>query len=168
MYQVYQKSDLSINHWVTPPLIVNMRELYMKSGQGFLLVFSITSLSSFHELHVLRDQIIRIKNVPHVPLVLVGNQSDLEEDRLISRSRAFQVSHSWNNTPYYETSARTKKNVDEAFIDLCRQVMRKDVPGWEVREMEMQNLKDNDKLGGAVQKAKMKEISELKSRCNIM
>ncbi|KAL8857625.1 MAG: hypothetical protein Q9178_005790 [Gyalolechia marmorata] len=39
-----------------------MRELYMKSGQGFLLVFSITSLSSLTELHELRDQIVRIKD----------------------------------------------------------------------------------------------------------
>ncbi|KAL8945803.1 MAG: hypothetical protein Q9222_007707 [Ikaeria aurantiellina] len=66
-----------------------MRELYMKSGQGFLLVFSITSLSSLTELHELRDQIVRIKDDPQVPLVIVGNKSDLEEDRVVSRARAF-------------------------------------------------------------------------------
>lgn len=45
-----------------------MRELYMKSGQGFLLVFSITSLASLIELHELRDQICRIKDSSSVPL----------------------------------------------------------------------------------------------------
>ena len=34
-----------------------MRELYMKTGQGFLLVFSITSMSSLYELQELREQI---------------------------------------------------------------------------------------------------------------
>ncbi len=107
----------------------------MKSGQGFLLVFSITSLSSLTELHELRDQIVRIKDDSTIPLVIVGNKSDLEEDRAVSRSRAFGVSQSWNAS-YYETSARRRANVDEAFVDLCRQIIRKDVATRQIREME--------------------------------
>lgn len=85
-----------------------MRELYMKTGQGFLLVFSITSLSSLNELAELREQIIRIKDDENVPIVIVGNKSDLEEDRMVSRTRAFSLSQSWGNAPYYETSARRR------------------------------------------------------------
>lgn len=103
-----------------------MRELYMKTGQGFLLVFSITSQSSLAELQELREQIIRIKDDENVPIVIVGNKSDLEEDRVVTRQRAFTVSQSWGNAPYYETSARRRANVDEVFIDLCRQIIRKD------------------------------------------
>ncbi|MCJ1323843.1 Ras- protein rsr1 [Thelotrema lepadinum] len=99
----------------------------MKSGQGFLLVFSITSLSSLNELYELREQIMRIKDDDRVPLVIVGNKSDLEEDRAVSRARAFAVSEGWGHAPYYETSARRRANVDEAFQDLCRQIMRKEM-----------------------------------------
>jgi Ras-related protein Rap-1B len=99
----------------------------MKTGQGFLLVFSITSLSSLNELTELRDQIIRIKDDERVPIVLVGNKSDLEEDRAVSRARAFAVSQSWGHCPYYETSARRRANVDEVFKDLCRQIIRRDM-----------------------------------------
>ncbi|KFY93574.1 hypothetical protein V500_03660 [Pseudogymnoascus sp. VKM F-4518 (FW-2643)] len=102
-----------------------MRELYMKTGQGFLLVFSITSRSSLEELSELREQIIRIKDDEHVPIVIVGNKSDLEGDRMVSRSKAFALSQSWGDAPYYETSARRRANVDEVFIDLCRQIIRK-------------------------------------------
>jgi small GTP-binding protein len=84
------------------------RELYMKTGQGFLLVFSITSLTSLTELAELREQIIRIKDDENVPIVIVGNKSDLEEDRLVSRTKAFSISQSWGNAPYYETSARRR------------------------------------------------------------
>ncbi|KAI9684115.1 MAG: Ras- protein rsr1 [Trizodia sp. TS-e1964] len=105
----------------------SMREIYMKSGQGFLLVFSITSLSSLNELSELREQIIRIKDDDRVPIVIVGNKSDLEDDRAVSRARAFAVSQSWGNAPYYETSARRRANVDEVFVDLCRQIIRKDI-----------------------------------------
>lgn len=118
-------------------VLIPSRELYIKSGQGFLLVFSITSLSSLQELNELRDQILRIKgydpqNLPPqlpspVPIVLVGNKSDLEADRAVSRSRGFAVSQRWGNCPYYETSARRRTNVDEVFKDLCRQIIRKEL-----------------------------------------
>ena len=105
------------------------RELYMKQGQGFLLVFSITSMSSLHELSELREQITRIKDDENVPIVIVGNKSDLEEDRAVPRARAFALSQTWGNAPYYETSARRRANVNEVFVDLCRQIIRKDLQG---------------------------------------
>lgn len=103
-----------------------MRELYMKTGQGFLLVFSITSMSSLYELQELREQIRRIKEDDNVPMVLVGNKSDLEDDRAVPRARAFKLSQEWGGVPYYEASARRRANVDEAFVDLCRQIIHKD------------------------------------------
>ncbi|KAK5998849.1 Ras-related protein RSR1 [Cladobotryum mycophilum] len=104
---------------------VAMRDLYMKTGQGFLLVFSITSPSSLAELAGLREEIIRIKDDENVPMVIVGNKADLEETRVIPRAKGFSVSQKWG-APYYEASARTRTNVDEVFIDLCRQMLRKE------------------------------------------
>ena len=135
----------------------------MKSGQGFLLVFSITSLSSLHELHELRDQIVRIKDDPHVPLVIVGNKSDLEEDRAVSRARAFAISQSWGNAPYYETSARRRANVDEAFVDLCRQIIRKDIATAQIREME-----SGQRTGGARRRPKYKSKYRRDTHCTIL
>lgn len=119
----------------------------MKQGQGFLLVFSITSASSLSELAELREQIIRIKDDDNVPIVIVGNKSDLEEDRAVSRSRAFALSQQWGNSPYYETSARRRANVNEVFIDLCRQIIRKDIQASQQRSME---LAMNGRVGGGV------------------
>ncbi|KAL2128888.1 hypothetical protein VTI74DRAFT_8509 [Chaetomium olivicolor] len=104
---------------------VAMRDLYMKTGQGFLLVFSIASKASFEELETLRDDIIRIKDDEDIPLVIVGNKADLEDQRAVDRAKAFSLSQRWN-APYYEASARTRTNVDEAFVDLCRQLLRRD------------------------------------------
>ncbi|KAI1379765.1 ras-domain-containing protein [Hypoxylon crocopeplum] len=107
---------------------VAMRDLYMKSGQGFLLVFSITSNSSLAELGGLRDEIIRIKDDENIPIVICGNKADLEDQRSVPRTKGFQISQRWG-APYYEASARTRTNVDEVFIDLCRQMLRKDDAG---------------------------------------
>jgi Ras-related protein Rap-1B len=103
-----------------------MRELYMKQGQGFLLVFSICNSNSFHELTELREQIMRIKDDEDIPLVVVGNKSDMEDDRVVPRARAFQLAPSWGQKPYYETSARRRTNVDEVFLNLCTQIIRKE------------------------------------------
>ncbi|KAI1466536.1 ras-domain-containing protein [Daldinia caldariorum] len=103
---------------------VAMRDLYMKTGQGFLLVYSITSSSSLTELAGLRDEIIRIKDDATVPIVICGNKADLEDQRSVPRTRGFQISERWG-APYYEASARTRTNVDEVFVDLCRQMLRK-------------------------------------------
>lgn len=101
----------------------------MKQGQGFLLVFSITNMTSLQELAELREQIIRIKDDESVPIVIVGNKSDLEDDRAVPRAKAFTLSQGWNNSPYYETSARRRANVNEVFVDLCSQIMKKDAQG---------------------------------------
>jgi len=103
-----------------------MRELYMKQGQGFLLVFSITNMNSFYELAELREAISRIKEDDDIPLVVVGNKSDMEDDRAVPRARAFQLAQSWGQKPYFETSARRRTNVDEVFLNLCRQILQKD------------------------------------------
>lgn len=39
-----------------------MRDLYMKNGHGFLLVYSITSLATFHDLIEMKEQISRIRD----------------------------------------------------------------------------------------------------------
>ena len=45
-----------------------MRDLYMKNGQGFLLVYSITAQSTFNDLQDLRQQILRVKDTDDVSL----------------------------------------------------------------------------------------------------
>lgn len=43
-----------------------MRDLYMKNGQGFVLVYSITAQSTFNDLMDLREQILRVKDTDDV------------------------------------------------------------------------------------------------------
>ncbi|SNX85615.1 probable RSR1 - GTP-binding protein [Melanopsichium pennsylvanicum] len=99
-----------------------LKELYIKSGQGFILVFSLTSLASVNELGSLREAIVRIKDATGIPLVLVGNKSDLRADRQVPREVGTSLSKAWGNVPYYEASARKRVNVDEVFADVVRQI----------------------------------------------
>lgn len=100
-----------------------MRDLYMKNGQGFVLVYSITSQATFNDLVELREQILRVKDTDKVPIVLVGNKCDLEDDRVVSKDQGSSLANQWGGgCSFKETSARKKINVDEVFYDLVRQI----------------------------------------------
>jgi len=63
-----------------------MRERFMRNGEGFVLIYSITSYHSFEQVQKLHDQIARVKDLEHFPVVLVGNKCDLEQDRQVPTS----------------------------------------------------------------------------------
>ena len=121
-----------------------MRELYIKSGKGFLLVYSVTDENSLKELLALREQVLRIKDSDNVPMVLIGNKCDLNDDRVLSIDDGIKVSQDWGNVPFYETSAMYKTNVDEAFIDVVRQIMRKDAATSAEKKQQKELQKQND------------------------
>lgn len=120
-----------------------MRELYIKSGKGFLLVYSVTDENSLKELLALREQVLRIKDSDNVPMVLIGNKSDLEQDRVLSIEDGVKVSQEWGLVPFYETSAMYKTNVDEAFVDVVRQIMRKEAAASAEKKQQKELAKQN-------------------------
>jgi GTPase KRas len=62
-----------------------MREQYMRTGEGFLLVYSITSRQSFEEIMTFQQQILRVKDKEYFPIIVVGNKCDLDEERMVSK-----------------------------------------------------------------------------------
>uniref|UniRef100_A0A6B2LK94 small monomeric GTPase n=1 Tax=Arcella intermedia TaxID=1963864 RepID=A0A6B2LK94_9EUKA len=99
-----------------------MRDSYMRGGEGFLLVYSCTSRTSFTELNVFRDQIIRSKDTDKVPIVLCGNKSDLSQKEVL-KAEAEKLAASWGY-PFFETSALTRMNVEESFFEVVREIER--------------------------------------------
>jgi small GTP-binding protein len=98
-----------------------MRDLYMKDGQGFVLVFSIVAKSTFTDLNDIRDQIVRVKDTDTFPSILVGNKCDLEDQRVVSKQDASDLAQKWGSS-FMECSAKTATNIQELFLDLIRQI----------------------------------------------
>uniref|UniRef100_A0A9R1SIL4 Ras-related protein Rap-1b n=2 Tax=Cyprinus carpio TaxID=7962 RepID=A0A9R1SIL4_CYPCA len=90
-----------------------MRDLYMKNGQGFALVYSITAQSTFNDLQDLREQILRVKDTDDVPMILVGNKCDLEDERVVGKEQGQNLARQWNSCAFLESSAKSKINVNE-------------------------------------------------------
>lgn len=100
---------------------------YMKSGEGFLIVFSLTDRESFDRISTIRDNIVRAKERDgwgdNTPIILIGNKSDLVQERVVSSEEA----KSWaaqHNVQYFETSAKTGQNVEAVFAQLIRMVRK--------------------------------------------
>ncbi|AMD21540.1 HFL316Cp [Eremothecium sinecaudum] len=98
-----------------------MREQYMRTGEGFLLVYSVTSRTSFEELMTYYQQILRVKDVEYVPIFVVGNKSDLEGERQVSYEDGASLARHFNAS-FLETSAKQAINVEESFYGLARLV----------------------------------------------
>ena len=65
-----------------------------------------------------REQILRVKaEEDKIPLLLVGNKSDLEERRQVSVDEARGKAEEWG-VQYVETSAKTRANVDKVSVIL--------------------------------------------------
>jgi GTPase KRas protein len=100
-----------------------MREQYMRTGEGFLLVYSITSRQSFEEIMTFQQQILRVKDKDYFPITVVGNKCDLEGERQVSKQEGEALAKSFG-CKFIETSAKSRINVDNAFFDIVREIRR--------------------------------------------
>eukprot|EP01121_Diplochlamys_sp_Union-15-3_P013890 TRINITY_DN4375_c0_g1_i2.p1 TRINITY_DN4375_c0_g1~~TRINITY_DN4375_c0_g1_i2.p1 ORF type:complete len:174 (+),score=44.67 TRINITY_DN4375_c0_g1_i2:50-571(+) len=100
-----------------------MRDQYMKTAQGFLLMYAITNRRSFEEIQKFQEDILRIKDLDKVPLVLVGNKADLEEERQVTVAEGEEKAKGYD-CPFFETSAKTRVNVENGFFQLVREIKK--------------------------------------------
>ncbi|XP_033101635.1 ras-related protein R-Ras2-like [Anneissia japonica] len=100
-----------------------MREQYMRTGDGFLLVFSLCNKNSFDEIFKFHRQILRVKDREEFPMILVGNKADLKAQRQVTETDIEKLARDLN-IQFIECSAKTRQNVDESFHELVR-IIRK-------------------------------------------
>eukprot|EP01097_Dermamoeba_algensis_P010929 TRINITY_DN8300_c0_g1_i1.p1 TRINITY_DN8300_c0_g1~~TRINITY_DN8300_c0_g1_i1.p1 ORF type:complete len:194 (-),score=24.68 TRINITY_DN8300_c0_g1_i1:213-794(-) len=99
-----------------------LRDTYIRGGEGFVLVYSITSPESFEQIPSLLQQIMEVKDVEaNFPTVLVGNKCDLEQERKVSRRQGEELART-NRIQFYESSAKLRVNIDEVFEQLVREI----------------------------------------------
>lgn len=101
-------------------------EQWMKESDGFLLVYDVTSRVSFEEAGNIYKKIIKLKKEhgnKQVPIVIVGNKCDLEDQRQVTQQEGMKYAQKCN-IPFYETSPKEDINNDECFYQLAREIRR--------------------------------------------
>ncbi|KAJ6235715.1 ras gtpase-related [Anaeramoeba flamelloides] len=101
-----------------------MRPSYIRSGEGFLLVYSIDSRRSFEQIQKLRDEILQVKDSDSEAIIIVGNKCDLVDERQVSTQEGKDLAECLG-TIFIETSAKDFINVEEAFFGLTREIRKR-------------------------------------------
>mgnify|MGYP001071553329 CR=1 FL=1 len=120
-----------------------LRDQWIRDGEGFVLVYSITSRASFGRIHKFHNQIKMVKesassgspsgasylgspttHVPMdpplpVPVMLVGNKSDKAVERAVSAQEGQALAKELG-CEFVEASAKNCINVEKAFYDVVR------------------------------------------------
>ena len=111
-----------------------MRDSWIRNGDCFVLVYSITSRASFEELKQIYEAVHRVKDkdegTGEVAIVLVGNKSDLASEREVSREEGEALAAKWK-CAHFESSAKSRVNVIEPFheaVRACRKLRESQVP----------------------------------------
>lgn len=95
-----------------------MREQYMRKGDGFLLVYSVTDMQSYENVRHFHTQILRVKDRDSYPMLLAANKVDLVHVRVVSEEAGRDLARIIG-APYIETSAKEPPlNIDRAFHEV--------------------------------------------------
>ncbi|EAY06280.1 Ras family protein [Trichomonas vaginalis G3] len=105
-----------------------IRETYMRSGNGFLVVFSLIDSHSFDMVNGYIKDIRLTNGREDIPIVCCGNKCDLGDQRQISPEEVEEYFRSVKCC-YFETSAARNINVQEAFLTVAR-MMREANPNY--------------------------------------
>lgn len=100
-----------------------LRDQWIREGEGFLLVYSISSRATFERVERFRSQISRVKDQePHtVPIMLVGNKCDKVNEREVTKEEGQALAHRLG-CKFIESSAKTCVNVEKAYYTVVRMI----------------------------------------------
>jgi len=94
--------------------------------KGFLLVYAINSQRSFLDADYYRKIMRRCRTEDkcNVPVVLIGNKMDLDNERQVSKEEGEKYAQDNGDIAFLETSAKIGLNIQEPFIALIREFKR--------------------------------------------
>lgn len=124
-----------------------LRDQWIRDGEGFVLVYSISSRSSFSRIKRFHHQIQRVKESTggspsypgspiaamsgniNVPIMLVGNKSDRVTEREVSTQEGHALARELG-CEFVEASAKNCINVEKAFFDVVRIIRRQNAGAY--------------------------------------
>ena len=168
------RSTIEIDNEVYPISILDtagqeeyssLRDSYIRSGNGFVLVYSIISKASFLEANGIREEIYRVLDKDpseHIPLVLVGNKCDLEYDRQVSKEEVAELSQVWG-IPFIECSAKEKININEIYETVMREILAAE-KGEKNQSNDDDSSEEKNLMNGKISKRHKKSRKNSKER----
>ncbi|KAF8217376.1 P-loop containing nucleoside triphosphate hydrolase protein [Mycena galopus ATCC 62051] len=124
--QFFRKQFVVDNHMCFVELLAHTASQLPREGieaQGFLLVYSITSRSSFDRIEEFHRAAVRVKGANSL-FILVGNKCDKLSEREVSREEGAALAGQLG-CEFTETSAKTALNVERTLTHTARALRQK-------------------------------------------
>ena len=135
-----------------------LRTPFYRGKECCLLTYAINDTQSFQNLAMWKKEFLQyadVKDPENFPFVVLGNKSDLESERKVSKDEAIMWCFQNGNLPHYEISAKDAVNVELAF-------------SASIRHGAAPNVIQQDGKDGAVSLDKMealqKELEQTKAK----
>ena len=94
---------------------------FIKKADGIILMYDITNRESFDKISKWWEDILNNKD-KDFPVILVGNKSDLENERKVQREEGENIAKEFNFI-FYEVSNKDGTNVKESSRELISMVL---------------------------------------------
>ena len=96
---------------------------YFRGSDGCFIVYDITNETSFNNIEKWFDK-IHEENDKEIPVIIVGNKCDLENERKIPTEKAKEKAQNLK-CAFYETSALKAINIEQIFEELVNTIYDK-------------------------------------------
>ncbi|XP_078064433.1 LOW QUALITY PROTEIN: GTP-binding protein REM 2-like [Mustelus asterias] len=123
VYDIWEQDDAS--GW--------MQDSCLTLGDAYIIVFSLTERASLQRAGELRDRLRGHRPFEDIPIILVGNKTDLVRSREVTLEDA-QLQAATFDCKYIETSAALHHNTRELFEGVVRQLRLRRGNGARARE----------------------------------
>ena len=138
-------SKLKVKIWDTAgqERFRSMAFSFLKNIQGILLIYDLTDKSSFLSIDKWISNLENNLDMKNVPIILVGNKNDKEDERKVSYEEGLKYAQKYN-FQFFEMSAKTGENVKEAFLTLIHLYYDKNKDEF-ILENTNENIEENGK-----------------------
>ena len=127
----------------------SLTKAYYKGAKGALLVYDITRRVTFENIdNWLID--LRTNGDKDILIILIGNKSDLEDKREVSKDEAETKAEQYN-TAFLETSAKSGDNITKGFMELIEQIYKANKDNTPTEQNEVK-VEENKEEGISLQK----------------
>ena len=156
--QLTKEKKIKLEIWDTPGQkeFGKANKIFMKNTKITIMVYDITSDTSFNELNKFYEEVDEVNGKENVFFVVVGNKSDLYENQVVTKETGEEYAKSIGAL-FFETTATDHECIENLFKDVVVKYIDEEKKKKEEKEKKEKEKKEKEEKE---KKKKEKEENE--------
>ena len=119
----------------------NTLSVWIKSSEGFFLVYSINDKDSFDGIKTRYEKIKKYKKKKPYYVIIIGNKNDLEKERQVDKEEVDNFCNE-NNLKHFEICSSNVEEINKIFMKIAKKIYKFKYPEVEENIEETKNKFD--------------------------